>query len=142
MERRRKHHKQMSVEELVYLRALLDSLPDLPLRRHAEYRRKERRLTPENIYNAVKHGLIIEAHNNVKNDIRILLRHNLENEAYAVCAVVSLRKQDIVTAYVNEQNDHHPTLNWALYTWKTNLLQSIPHILGETQSSAAILKSR
>lgn len=119
---RRKHRKQMRPEELANLRKELDALiDDLKFIPYAIKRMEERRITIDEVLSSVRLGEIIEAHNIIPDDIRVLVRHAVKDTTYSVCPVVSLKNKIVVTVYVNETKDNHETLDWSLYNWKVDL---------------------
>lgn len=128
---RRKHTKQMTPSERDVIRKAIQSLDPSTLstfNRYVEHRIAQRRLTREDILHAVRDGDIIEAHNNKKKDIRILLRHQT-SRGFSVCAVVSLREGSVITAYRNYDDDHHYTIDWDEYKWKANLVSEVKRFM-------------
>lgn len=123
----RKHFKQMSPREKEVLREAVDSLgiSDITdFRNHSLQRLVEKRISAEDVLNAVRFGSVIEAHSKVRGDIRVLLRQPTKRGS-SVCAVVSLRDRDIVTAYENDNKDKHFTIDWSEYKWQVDLVLEV-----------------
>lgn len=124
---RRKHTKQMSPKEREVLRDAVDSLDITSwdrFSRHCIDRILEKKVSAVDIVETIKYGEIIEAHNEVKNDIRVLLR-KVTKKGRSTCVVVSLRDGQIVTCYKNRNKDKHSTLGWSEYQWKVDLVEEV-----------------
>ena len=116
---KRKHQSQMSQKE----KDLIHSIVKVGKYRVDSYptnRMGQRCISDLDIALTVATGEVIEAHNNVKDDIRVLLRKDIKGKS--CCVVVSIIKKRIVTCYWNDANDNHRTLNASLYKWNVNLI--------------------
>jgi transcription elongation factor len=113
---KRKHYTQMSEKEIRVISLLVKS-SNFKLNDYSKFRMNERNVTVENLVSAIRKGEVIEVHNNVGSDIRVLLRDDRGN-----CAVVSLMDKKVVTCFKNNPNDNHATINRSLYTWNENLI--------------------
>lgn len=104
---RRKHHTQMTAEELERITRRLKRLTFRDEGGHVAERARSWSISrlPH-----PAHCAVIEFNTN-GGDRRVLLRH----AATGVCYVASLLTGRLVTAYRNEPEDNHPTLDWKLY---------------------------
>ena len=136
---RRKHVKQMSKREKDYLRETIDGLQNLYITRHCNERIDLKVMTPEEVLRSVRHGNIIECHNNVSNDIRILVRHDRDHPL-SICTVVSLKNEAIVTSYPNPKSDRHFTLDWSQYRWRVDLESEIKRFMYKKGSNKLSLR--
>jgi hypothetical protein len=84
------------------------------LTNHMKHRMKQREITPYLIKETLKKYKVIE----LKSDYRVLLRSEkaFYNNKYNLCMVVDLKSRNIVTAYLNNKNDNHETINSNRYT--------------------------
>lgn len=124
---KRKHFKQMSPREKEVLRGAVDSLGISELKHfgsHSLERLVQKRINALDVLNAVKFGSIIEAHRKVADDIRVLLRQPTKRGS-SVCVVVSLKDGRIVTAYENDNQDKHFTIDWSEYKWRADLVLEV-----------------
>ena len=112
---RRKHISQMTSQEIKVLRSKLMNIEYFNFTDYSLNKVKHRNISKYNVIGAIRNGDIIEAHNNKLGDVRILLRCDINN--ISVCVVISLKKELIVTAYLNNINDNHETLNRDNYKW-------------------------
>jgi hypothetical protein len=121
-EDRRKHQSQMTqAEQQALLSAVRVRVPGIGFGPHAEDRMREKRITRDEVIRALSYGKVIEAHNNRPSELRVLVRGKVGGKA--VCAVVSLTTNQIVTTYRNDWNDNHGQANVdAAYTWKADLV--------------------
>lgn len=85
-------------------------------------------LAETEVRNAAKYGQVIECHFNAVNDIRVVVRYDTR-DPISVCAVISLANNMIVTAYPNERDDHHNTIDWTQYLWRGNAEEEIKKFL-------------
>lgn len=135
---RRKHYKQMSPSELETLRDAIDKLDKTTLadlQSYVLHRMSQRKLEKSDILNAIRGGRIIEAHNKVRNDIRVVLRQETKR-GFSVCVVVSLLKGSIITVYRNDNSDNHYTIDWSEYKWRANLVSEVKHLMYRKQWGA------
>lgn len=124
---RRKHTKQMSPREREVLREAIDSLDITSwahFGHHSVERLVEKGLSAVDIVNTIKFGDIIEAHNKIEGDIRVLLRQPTKRGS-SVCVVISLLRGNIVTGYENNNKDKHFTIDWSEYKWKVDLSSEV-----------------
>jgi hypothetical protein len=121
-EDRRKHHTQMSDEEQQALtQAVRVRIPKIGFGPHAKDRMQQKRISRDEVVRALAYGKVIEAHNNNPRELRVLVRGKVKGKA--VCAVVSLTTDQVVTTYRNEWADNHKEANVdAAYTWKADLV--------------------
>ena len=124
---KRKHRQHMNSAEVRALKEAIRGLDPTKLYSFNWYikkRMKQRGISRKDINRTIKEGHIIEAHNEKRDDIRILLRHETKR-GLAVCLVVSLKDHCIITVYINESSDNHPTLNWSEYQWNVDLVEEV-----------------
>lgn len=109
----RKHYTQMTQAEQtsLMLAVRIGSFVTTP---YSEGRLAQRTLAPTTIQALQAYGKVIEAHK-VGEDLRVLLRGKVKGQG--ACAVFSLTKGLIITAYKNDGNDHHATLDKTIYNW-------------------------
>lgn len=115
---KRKHYTQMTQDEtLAVLNAVrLNTYTFSP---HARERMNQKRLTETQINTAIQYGKVIEVHNNNAKEIRVLIRGKVFGKWCN--AVVSLTTKQVVTAFWNELNDTHRTLDKTQYKWVVDL---------------------
>lgn len=122
MEQRRKHFTQMSADEIAVLftavRSQKFAFTSIP---HANLRRNEKAITEANVLAALSYGTVIEVHNNIANELRVLVRGKVAGNF--VCVVVSLNPRKVITMFWNDANDHHKTLDKSAYKWDTNIVE-------------------
>jgi hypothetical protein len=112
MENKRKHRSQMEAAEIALIERAIHRRTHSEFAPHAFDRMREKRISFLEVSCALDCGELIEVHNNVRDDIRALVRHR--QGASHVCVVISLISGKIITAYRNAANDNHATLNAAL----------------------------
>lgn len=116
----RKHYTQMNQTEVAALMAKVRS-SDYSLKPHATDRMRGRSITEAQVKAMLSYSTIIEAHNNIGSELRVLVRGKVQGNF--CCAVVSLTKKEIVTVYWNQAGDHHSTLDKSVYNWQVNLAE-------------------
>lgn len=127
---KRKHVKQMSPEEQETVIRAINSFHvsySLKFKEHTYYRMKQKGITSKDIVDTIKFGKIVEVHNKVRNDIRVLLR--LRRKKESICVVFSLREGTAITAYKNDRSDNHYTIDWSEYKWKANLCSGVKRFM-------------
>ena len=117
---KRKHYTQMSEAEIakVLRRVRTEKFTFTP---HAKDRMRQRRVNEVEVLTMLGYGKVVEVHNNIGNEIRVLMRGKVAGRY--VVASVSLTTKKVCTAYANALNDHHKTLDKSLYTWKVDLTE-------------------
>ena len=128
MTSRRKHITQMTNREVDAFTRLLRSVSswrglDNP---HLTERKQKWSVRDGEVLEAIRHGELIEVHNNEPGDPRAVVRQDIGYRS--LCVTVSLINKGVVTVWVNTQNDHHATLNAREYQWNINLLSLVPSI--------------
>lgn len=125
----KKHYTQLSKEELIYLKKKIYSIRNIKPSWHL-VEKNDILIRKSDILKVLRDSeikdLIIE-YNVTPNfhgvDKRVVLR---SREEYTVdtgdnvvqcnlCFVISILKGEIITAYYNNINDNHETINWARY---------------------------
>jgi hypothetical protein len=109
----RKHYTQMASEEIQALMKAVRSRT-YTFCGHALDRMRQKKVTAQQIAGMLTYATIIEAHENIPGDVRVLVRGKVAGNF--VCAVVSLTKNEVVTVYWNQAGDHHQTLDRSIYT--------------------------
>lgn len=104
----------MNAEEIRAAESLARSVYSPALSSHAADRMWQKQISADEISAAVLCGEVIEAHNEVHNELRLLLRYNGTNAA--TCVVVAPYAKRIVTAWKNDLNDNHRTLDLSRYS--------------------------
>jgi predicted histidine transporter YuiF (NhaC family) len=123
MTNRRKHRSQMTPAEIALVERAIHSKKNWNVCEHVNERMAQKNVTRNEMLAALEFGQVIEVHNNVKHDVRALVRHTSGNSH--VCVVVSLITGLIITTYRNDSNDGHSTLNTSMYAWKINLMNAL-----------------
>ena len=80
---------------------------------HAFDKMKVRGVTQNQIKAMLNYFKVIEIHNNIPSEIRVLVRGKVQG--VFVCAVLSLTTKSIVTLYKNGLNNHHQNLDKSNY---------------------------
>jgi hypothetical protein len=119
---RRKHFSKMTTEELKIVREAIEE-KQYTFTNYSIQRTVERVISKQSVAEAIREGFLIEVHNNKPYDFRALLR--LHEDDKAVCVVVSLRARKIVTAYLNDVEDMHDSLNWSKYLWNVCITRDL-----------------
>jgi hypothetical protein len=121
---RRKHFSQMNSTEISYLISAMKSrLQYLKFSPHALLRMSAKHVTANQILASLSYGKVIEAHNNIPGELRVLMRGKVAGNY--VCSVVSLTTNEIVTVYWNQNGDNHKTLDKSAYAWNVDLTQKL-----------------
>ena len=71
-------------------------------------------ITANQLAECITDGKLIEVHNLIKDDVRVVLRKDMDKKS--LCMAVSLIFKEIITCWFNEQTDNHRTLNVSNYT--------------------------
>ena len=90
---------------------------------HAFDRMREKRVSETQILAMLTYCSVVEIHNNVTNDLRVLVRGKVQGNF--VCAVLSLVHNEVVTTYWNRAGDHHATLDRTQYGWNVSVSQAL-----------------
>ena len=120
----RKHRSQMKADEIKAVETHVRSMqPTLDIT-HATDRMNEKKVTPDEIAKAVRFGEVVEIHNEAT-ELRVLMRLAFGRPKVAVCAVVSVESNKVVTTWKNAGADNHKTIDMSQYTWKANAVELI-----------------
>lgn len=120
----KKHISQMSPSEIDLLenkrRCLLYSNRPFRYSKHFLDNAYKRGISKRDAKETVIQGEIIEFHDRCVNgkiiDKRVLIRSKkIYKKCYHLCVVYSLWYKSLITAYYNDKNDHHPTLDYTNY---------------------------
>jgi len=79
---------------------------------HLNDRCNSKRITPDDIINALQGGQVIE----MKGDNRIVMR---SDDGFV--AVADIRTKTVITAWYNAPSDNHATLDLSGYTWQVDI---------------------
>ena len=122
MTSQRKHVTQMSLAERLWIWDRVKSIPYWKKTDYTNKRLQQRRIHMLQALETVKHSEIIEYH--IKdNSRRILLRGTKLYQNHVVCVVFDIDVETIITAYWNETDDTHETLNHSQYNEKINIIK-------------------
>lgn len=121
---RRKHRFQMSDMEINLIEGKVHSYSELKLSPHALARMNEKDVTEHEIRQTLRYGKLIEVHNNIRDDYRALVRLDRKKKA-ATCVVISLCTGEVKTAYKNDKDDNHRTLDTSQYLWAQDMAQVV-----------------
>jgi|ERR1700679_2562619 len=117
----RKHISQFDQTERAFVHGYIRTHADRITGKHHFYdRASERAFTLDDAREAIRNGLVIEAHNDKAPDVRVLVRNQT-----GTCAVLSLNTLEVITVYYNAPEDTHAGMNWTPYTWRTDLTQVV-----------------
>jgi hypothetical protein len=122
-DQQKKHVKQMTMQELQYLQDKLNALNTAKTAFSNHFFDKGLDVTDLQVINILqkKNYEVIEYNETPMRfddrlDRRVLIRTNIVNTRHlALCIVVSLTTNTIVTGYYNETTDNHQSLNWSRY---------------------------
>lgn len=120
---RRKHFTQMSVQETDAVGSAVRKINNLEITPYVRGRMAERNIKALDIAKTLRFGHVIEVHNNIGSEIRVLMQAVVNNKKCH--AVVSLTNRTLVTCYWNSLNDSHATLDKSAYKWNVNLLDVV-----------------
>jgi hypothetical protein len=124
---KRKHFTQMTQDEIKFLLLQVRSRR-LSFSPHAFDRMNQKNIREPQIIASISYCNIIEAHNNVANEVRVLVRGKVSGDY--VCSVISLTRNEVITTYRNKKGDHHQTLDKTAYTWTADLTKLEQKLLG------------
>jgi hypothetical protein len=113
----------MNFNEFKLVKQFISNVEKFEFTDYSIQRLVERVIVKQSVSDAILRGFIVEVHNNVSNDFRVLLRLHEGNRA--VCVVVSLRDEIVVTAYLNHRKNMHPNLDWSKYTWNVPITSEL-----------------
>jgi hypothetical protein len=116
----RKHREQMKASEIAALEISVRKVTARILSTHAAARMAEKGVTVKEIENCLKYGIAIEIHNEA-GELRVVIRHAYGRPKVAVCLVIGLTSQTVVTTWKNAGSDSHSTLNLFKYQWNVNV---------------------
>ena len=119
---KRKHFSQMTQVEIQRVMNAVRA-NSYTFRNHAMDRMRQKHVTENQIAAMLTYCQVIECHNNIGDEIRVLVRGKVQGNF--VCVVVSLTTKEIVTTYWNAANDYHKTLDKSQYQWTADLTQII-----------------
>lgn len=122
----RKHYTSMSKRELDLISIKIRSC-NFEYSEHLYEMIYERNIGEKDVNSTIKHGSVVEFHY-VDGDCRILIRGNKIIEGSVVCVVLSINKENIITAYKNRYLDEHFTLQQELYDDEKDLLKYIENM--------------
>ena len=71
-------------------------------------------ITANQLAECITDGKLIEVHNLIKDDVRVVLRKDMDKKS--LCMAVSLIFKEIITCWFNDPTDKHRTLNVSNYT--------------------------
>lgn len=120
----KKHISQMSPSEINLLekrrRELLKNPKPFRCSKHFLKNSEKRGISMAESIETVKKGYIIEYHERISRrrviDKRILIwSHKVYKNRYNLFVVCSLWYKSLITAYYNNKNDHHRTLDYSNY---------------------------
>lgn len=124
----RKHYKSMNVAEITLAQQIVRANINFNFTNHARREMGLDHITVFNVLNALQNGRVIEVNNDSLTpkgevDIRVVIECVIVWRKVVV--VVGLVSRNVITVWQNAMNDHHATLDWANYTWETNLLTEL-----------------
>jgi hypothetical protein len=118
----RKHFTQMSPQEIQFLMDAVRT-KKFVLSNHAMDRMMQKRISENQILSMLSYSKVIEAHENIPGDVRVLVRGKIAGDY--ICAVVSLVKNEVITTYWNQAGDHHKTIDMSQYKSTTNFAYTV-----------------
>lgn len=111
---KRKHFTSMNLKELQILKNTINSIT-FKTKKYSLSRLLQRNISLQQVANTIKNGEIIEFHVVDGTSPRVLLRGQRTAYNNCVCVVVDIVDCCLVTAYKNDYDDRHDSLNTDLY---------------------------
>lgn len=109
----RKHYTQMTPAEVAYLMKRVRG-SRFTISPHAMDRMQGRRVTPEQIQSVLTYAQVIDANDEYKGHLRVMLRGRLGGQS--LCVSVNLNTLEVATVYWNRVDNHHRNLDMSIYT--------------------------
>ena len=116
---KRKHRSQMNMQEIRLIENAVHEFGQFTISPHTEERMAEKRVTLDDAIYTLRHGYLIEVHNNIGTDVRALMQ--LDTPKDKISVVVSLVTGEIRTVWRNAADDIHATRDMSKYRWTQNL---------------------
>lgn len=127
MDDKRKHREQMTADEIILVEHAVRRFKDFSISPHTLERMFEKGVYKSDVADALSQGRVIEAHNNVPNDVRALMQLDRQNDRVSV--VISLITGEVKTVWLNHITDTHATRDKSKYKWAVSLFQVLSPIL-------------
>lgn len=121
---KRKHRQQMSDAEADTVLAQVRAFQNVSISHHARQRMRDKGITKAEVSRAIQHGDLIEVHNNVPGELRVLLEL-VDKSRGRISVVVNFNDGEVKTVWFNNYDDTHATRDWSQYRWTTNLLEQL-----------------
>lgn len=124
----RKHRKQMTHSEINFAEQLIHKTDGWDFAAsHALDRMKQKNISKQDLLDTLQFGEVVEV--NDKGRVVLRLRTKLRPDMKrGTCVVVSVRNKVLVTAWFNDERDHHATLDLAEYKWNVHVVEYLKSI--------------
>lgn len=116
---KRKHRSQMTWAEIRLVETAIRNFGQYKTTAHTEVRMAQKRVTMNEALDTLRHGELIEVHNNNGTDVRALMQWDSTKDKVSV--VVSVVSGEIITVWRNAADDNHATRDMSKYRWFQNL---------------------
>jgi hypothetical protein len=118
-----KHGKHISPVEREFLAGKIGNGEKWNYSSHVFDKVIERGTKQNDIFAAFNDYAIVEYHTKA-NEPRILIRDNVNVGGQNICLILAPISRTIITAYFNDANDNHRTLDMTKYTKKIDVIES------------------
>jgi hypothetical protein len=117
---KRKHVSQMTPQEIRFIEDKVQNFGQFSISPHTQERMEEKRVSLDEALYTLRHGYLIEVHNNNGVDVRAVMQFDTTRDKVSV--VVSLVDGEIKTVWRNAADDVHATRDTSKYRWTQNLI--------------------
>ena len=121
----RKHYTQFSKAEKELINGIRHQLGIDTFSKHARKRIKEKyslqSFRKSDYMEAMKYGQVIEVADYGNDDVRIVFRSIASRNGDHLVFSYGIKNRTIVTAWTNDRNDNHSTIDYTQYTDKMNV---------------------
>lgn len=116
----KKHRQQMKAAEINALEAVIRTYASPEFITHTFERMAEKKVTAREIELCLRHGQAVEIHNEAET-LRVVVRFAYGKPKVAVCIVLDLETNAVITTWKNSGSDNHSTLNAFAYQWEVSV---------------------
>lgn len=121
----RKHFSQMNSHERQFLIDIIRKTKRWHFTEYSQVRAGERIVTREEVLAALSKGKVVEYRmKGAKHRVLVRGTQVLDGK-YVACVVVDIARKRIITVYLNDHSDNHPSLNWSLYSDKLDIIKRL-----------------
>ena len=124
----RKHRSQMSPAEINFTEKLVHGITEWNFAvDHILDRMAQKHITKQDVLDTLKHGEVVEVNSRGRVVLRLRVKYNATMKR-GTCVVVSIANKVLVTAWFNNERDHHDTLDRSEYNWNVNVIEYLRSI--------------